>query len=76
MSGLGSSVGIATDYRLDGLGIKSRLELDFSHMSRAALELLTGLERISMEVAVRMIRDFIAVVVGDKQGYENVMKHS
>jgi hypothetical protein len=35
--GLGSSVGIATDYGLDGLGIKSQWGRDFSHMSRPAL---------------------------------------
>jgi hypothetical protein len=35
--GLGSSVGIATGYRLDGPGIESRWRQDFSHMSRLAL---------------------------------------
>jgi hypothetical protein len=52
------------------------LGLDFSHASGAALGLLTELEGIYMEVAVRMMRDFIAVVVSDEQGYENVIKHS
>jgi hypothetical protein len=33
----GSSVGIATDYGLDGLGIESRWGRDFSHTSRPAL---------------------------------------
>jgi hypothetical protein len=32
-----SSVGIGTDYRLDGLGIQSRWGQDFLHMSRPAL---------------------------------------
>jgi hypothetical protein len=36
-SGPGSSVGIATDYGLDVLGIESRWGRDFSHMSRPAL---------------------------------------
>jgi hypothetical protein len=36
-SGLGSSVGIATDYGLDGPGIESRWGWDFSHTSRPAL---------------------------------------
>jgi hypothetical protein len=35
--GLGSSVGIATDYGLDGLGTESRWGRDFSHTSRPAL---------------------------------------
>jgi hypothetical protein len=35
--GLGSSVGIATGYGLDGAGIESRWGRDFSHMSRMAL---------------------------------------
>jgi hypothetical protein len=35
--GPGSSVGIATGYGLDGLGIESRWERDFSHTSRPAL---------------------------------------
>jgi hypothetical protein len=35
--GPGSSVGIATDYGLDGPGIESWWGRDFSHMSRAAL---------------------------------------
>jgi len=35
--GPGSSVGIATDYRLDGPGIESRWERDFPHLSRPAL---------------------------------------
>jgi hypothetical protein len=34
--GSGSSVGIATDYGLDGPGIKSRGGRDFSHTSRPA----------------------------------------
>jgi hypothetical protein len=33
-----SSVGIATDYGLDGLGIESRLGRDFPRLSRKALE--------------------------------------
>jgi hypothetical protein len=36
--GPGSSVGIATGYGLDGLGIESRWGRDFSHTSRPALE--------------------------------------
>jgi hypothetical protein len=36
-SGPGNSVGIATDYRVDGLGIESWWGRDFSHTSRAAL---------------------------------------
>jgi hypothetical protein len=36
-SGPGSSVGIATDYRLDGPGIESRWGCNFSHTSRPAL---------------------------------------
>jgi hypothetical protein len=36
-SGPGSSVGIATSYGLDGLGIKSRWGRDFPHLSRMAL---------------------------------------
>jgi hypothetical protein len=36
-SGLGSSVGIANDYGLDGPEIESRWGRDFSHMSRPAL---------------------------------------
>jgi hypothetical protein len=36
--GPGSSVGIATDYGLDGPGIESRWGRDFSHLSRLALE--------------------------------------
>jgi hypothetical protein len=36
-SGPGSSVGIATDYGLDGSGIESRWGRDFSHTSRPAL---------------------------------------
>jgi hypothetical protein len=35
-SGPGSSVGIATDYGLDGPGIESRCGCDFSHTSRPA----------------------------------------
>jgi hypothetical protein len=35
--GSGSSVGIATDYGLDGPGIESRWGRDFSHTSRPAL---------------------------------------
>jgi len=35
--GLGSSVGIATGYGLDGPGIESRWEQDFLHLSRPAL---------------------------------------
>jgi hypothetical protein len=35
--GPGSSVGIATGYGLDGLGIESRWGRDFSHTSRPAL---------------------------------------
>jgi hypothetical protein len=35
--GPSSSVGIATDYGLDGPGIESRLGRDFSHLSRPAL---------------------------------------
>jgi hypothetical protein len=34
----GSSVGIATDYGLDGPVIESRWERDFSHRSRPALK--------------------------------------
>jgi hypothetical protein len=37
--GPGSSVGIATGYGLDGPGIESRWERDFSHMSRPVLGL-------------------------------------
>jgi hypothetical protein len=33
----GSSVGIATDFGLDGPGIESRWGRDFSHTSRPAL---------------------------------------
>jgi hypothetical protein len=35
--GPGSSVGVATDYGLDGPGIESRWGRDFSHTSRPAL---------------------------------------
>jgi len=35
--GLNSAVGIATRYRLDGLGIESRLRGDFSRLSRPSL---------------------------------------
>jgi hypothetical protein len=35
--GPGSSVGVATGYGLDGLGIKSRLGRDIPHLSRPAL---------------------------------------
>jgi hypothetical protein len=35
--GSGSSVGIMTDYRLDGLGIESRWGRDCPHLSRPAL---------------------------------------
>ena len=38
-SGLGSTVGIATGYRLDGPGIESRWGRDFPHLSRTALGL-------------------------------------
>jgi hypothetical protein len=37
MSGPGSSVVIATDYGLDGLGIESRWGRDFLRLSRPAL---------------------------------------
>jgi hypothetical protein len=37
MHGPGSIVGIATGYRLDGLGIESRWGWDFPHLSRPAL---------------------------------------
>jgi hypothetical protein len=37
VGGPGSSVGIATDYGLDGPGIESRRGRDFSHTSRPAL---------------------------------------
>jgi hypothetical protein len=37
MCGPGSSVGIATAYRLEGPGIESRWERDFSHLSRPSL---------------------------------------
>ena len=36
-NGTSSSVGIATGYGLDGLGIESRCRRDFPHLSRAAL---------------------------------------
>jgi len=36
-SGPGTSVGIATDYELDGPGIECRCGRDFPHMSRPAL---------------------------------------
>jgi hypothetical protein len=36
-NGLGSSVGIATVYGLDGFGIESRWWRDFPHLSRPAL---------------------------------------
>jgi hypothetical protein len=36
-SGPGSSVGIVTDYGLDGLGIESQWGQDFPHLSRLAL---------------------------------------
>jgi hypothetical protein len=36
-SGPGSSVSIATDYGLDGLGIESRWGQDFPHLSGPAL---------------------------------------
>ena len=36
-SGLGSAVGIATGYGLDGPGIESGWERDFPHLSRPAL---------------------------------------
>ena len=36
-SGPGSAVRIATGYGLDGPGIESRWERDFSHVSRPAL---------------------------------------
>ena len=35
--GRGSSVGIATDYGMDGPGIESRWRRDFPHLSRSAL---------------------------------------
>jgi hypothetical protein len=35
--GMGSSVGIATGYGLDGLSIESQWGRDFSHVSRPAL---------------------------------------
>jgi hypothetical protein len=35
--GPGSSVGIVTDYRLDGLGFESQWGQDFPHLSRLAL---------------------------------------
>jgi hypothetical protein len=35
--GLGSSVGIATGYGLDGPGIESQWRCDYSHVSRPAL---------------------------------------
>jgi hypothetical protein len=35
--GPGSSVGIATDYGMDGPGIESRWGRDFPHLSRPAL---------------------------------------
>jgi len=34
---LGSSVGIATEYGLDGPGIEARWRRDFTHLSRSAL---------------------------------------
>jgi hypothetical protein len=37
LGGLGSSVGIATGYRLDSPGIKSRWGRDIPHLSRPAL---------------------------------------
>jgi hypothetical protein len=37
IDGQGSSVGIATDYRLDGTGIESQWGRDFLHLSRPAL---------------------------------------
>ena len=37
MSGLGSVVGIATGYGLDGTGIESQWRRDFPHLSRPAL---------------------------------------
>jgi len=37
LSGLGSVVGIATAYGLDGLGIESQWGRDFLHQSRLAL---------------------------------------
>jgi len=35
---MGSEVGVATAYELDGPGIESRWERDFPHLSRPALE--------------------------------------
>jgi hypothetical protein len=40
MGGTGSSVGIATDYGLDGPGIESRWGRDFSHKSWGTPSLL------------------------------------
>jgi hypothetical protein len=37
LRGPGSSVGIATDYELDGPGIELRWKRDFSHTSRTVL---------------------------------------
>ena len=37
LGGPGSSVGIATDYGLDGPGIESQWGRDFSHTSRSTL---------------------------------------
>jgi hypothetical protein len=38
MRGPGSVVGIATAYGLDGLGIESRWERDFPHLSRPVVK--------------------------------------
>jgi hypothetical protein len=44
--GPGSSVGIATEYRLDGLGIESRWGQDFSHTStQPPVQWVTGLSQ-------------------------------
>ena len=37
LDGLGSIVGIAAGYGLDGLGIESQRRQDFPHLSRSAL---------------------------------------